>query len=89
MDNKSKPERKVVCIQYPTGKTTKGKDNRTYPETKLLTVGSAFLDVESGRINGTFHAVPPQWDGRFVLLNPLPRNGETAEDEADAAREVM
>jgi hypothetical protein len=74
--------RKVVCIQYPTGKQVKGKDNKTYPETKLLTVGSAFLDEESGRINGTFHAVPPVWDGKFVILNPLPKTNDASEEEA-------
>ena len=64
--------RKNVCIQYPTGGTvTKGKD--TYPETRLLTVGSAFQDEESGRINGQFRAMPPNWDGKFVILDPLPR----------------
>lgn len=69
-------QRKVVCIQYPTGKTVERRDRRRYPETKLLTVGSAFLDEESGRINGTFHAVPPQWDGKFVIMNPLPKRGD-------------
>ena len=64
--------RKNVCIQYPTGGTIKkGKD--TYPETKLLTVGSTFQDEESGRINGQFRAMPPNWDGKFVILDPLPR----------------
>lgn len=75
--------RKVVCIQYPTGKTVKGKNKKIYPETKLLTVGSAFVNDESGRINGTFHAVPPQWDGKFVILDPLPRGNEGAR-EGDA-----
>lgn len=67
--------RKNVCIQYPTGKKVK-REGKTYPETKLLTVGSAFIDEESGRINGQFRAVPPQWDGKFVILEPLPRSDE-------------
>ena len=47
-----------------------------YPDTKLLTVGSAFLDQASGRINGQFRAVPPIWDGHFVILDPLPKRDE-------------
>ena len=66
--------RKVVCIQYETGKTVKVR-NKTLPETKLLTVGSAFVDEDGGRINGRFRAIPPQWDGKFVVLDPLPRPG--------------
>ena len=80
------PNRKVVCVQYPTGKTVK-KGNKTYPETKLLTVGSAFLTEASDEngnrwmIQGKLHAVPPQWDGKFVLLDPLPKNGDNVDDE--------
>lgn len=70
--------RKVVCVQYETGKTVK-VSKRTFPETKLLVVGSAFVDEKTGRINGTFRAVPPQWDGRFVILDPLPPRGAKAE----------
>ena len=47
--------RKVVCISYDTGKTVK-RGSAEYPDTKLLTVGSAFLDQASGRINGQFRA---------------------------------
>jgi hypothetical protein len=79
---------KVVCIQYPTGKDV-SRGGKTYPETKLLTVGSAFVDLESGRMNGTFHAVPPQWDGRFVILNPLPKAGDASDDQADSGKEVQ
>ena len=67
--------RKVVCISYDTGKTIK-RGNTEYPDTKLLTVGSAFLDQASGRINGQFRAVPPIWDGHFVILDPLPKRDE-------------
>jgi hypothetical protein len=73
--------RKVVCISYDTGKTVK-VEGKEYPDTKLLTVGSAFVDPASGRINGQFRAVPPIWDGHFVILDPLPKrdeNGGTAE----------
>jgi hypothetical protein len=66
--------RKNVCIQYPTGGMVK-RQGKEYPEAKLLTVGSAFVDEESGRINGQFRAVPTgTWDGRFVILDPLARN---------------
>lgn len=86
------PNRKVVCVQYETGKTVKVKtkahpNGETKPETKLLTVGSAFLTEASDQngdrwmIQGKMHAVPPQWDGKFVLLDPLPRNGESADDD--------
>ena len=76
--------RKVVCIQYETGKTVKVK-NKTFPETKLLTVGSAFVDEASGRISGTFRAIPPQWDGKFVILDPLPRAEQKAPEEDEGA----
>ena len=77
----SENKRKVVCISYETGKTVR-KSGATYPETKLLTVGSAFVDSTSGRISGQFLAVPPQWNGRFVILDPLPkRTGEEAHDD--------
>ena len=76
--------RKVVCVQYETGKTkTIKKHGRdvSVPETKLLTVGSAFLTEPDGEnvgwmIQGKLHAIPPQWDGKFVLLDPIPRNGD-------------
>lgn len=67
--------RKNICIAYGTGGTVK-RQGKDYPETKLLTVGSAFIDEESGRINGQFRAVPPQWDGKFVILDPLPNGNE-------------
>ena len=72
--------RKVVCISYKTGKdiTRKG---RTHPDSKLLTVGSAFVDAESGRIKGQFRAVPPQWDGEFLILDPLPKRDEQADED--------
>jgi len=85
-------DRKVVCVQYETGKTVK-RNGKTYPETKLLTVGSAFVlqagdktfngnQVESWMIQGKMHAIPPGWDGKFILLDPLPRNGnQSAEDD--------
>jgi hypothetical protein len=77
--------RKTVCIQYETGKTKqieKGGKKVTVPETKLLTVGSAFLNQEDDRwiIQGRFHAIPPAWDGKFVLLDPLPRNNGEPEE---------
>ena len=63
--------RKNVCIQYPTGGTIKkGKD--TYPETRLLTVGSAFQDEESGRINGQFRAMPRTGTGNSSSSTPCP-----------------
>ena len=68
--------RKNVCVQYPTGGVVK-RQGKEYPVTKLLTVGSAFVDEETGRINGQFRAVPTgAWDGKFVILDPLPRNGD-------------
>jgi len=71
--------RKVVCISYETGKSVT-RNGRSYPESKLLTVGSAFVDAELGRIKGQFVAVPPRWDGEFLILEPLPKR----EDQADA-----
>jgi hypothetical protein len=41
--------RKVVCISYETGKSVT-RNGRTYPESKLLTVGSAFVDADWGLI---------------------------------------
>ena len=78
-------DRKVVCVQYETGKTKEIDRNGrkvSVPETKLLTVGSAFVTEPSDEngslwmIQGKFHAVPPNWDGKFVLMSPLPKNGE-------------
>ena len=49
--------------------------------TKLLTVGSAFVNHDkSGAevINGHFLAVPPRWNGRFVLMLPIDREEEAA-----------
>lgn len=80
-----KNERKTICVQYETGKTKTIKKNGrdvTVPETKLLTVGSAFLQEENKAgdpawlIQGKFHAVPPQWDGKFILLDPILRDEE-------------
>jgi hypothetical protein len=71
--------RKVVCISYDTGKSVT-RNGRTFPESKLLTVGSAFVDAESGRIKGQFLAVPPQWDGEFLILDPLPKRDGPDED---------
>ena len=80
--------RKTVCVEYETGKTKQIEKNgkkATVPETKLLTVGSAFLTLQDHdtqwMIQGKFHAVPPNWDGKFVLLDPLPKNGEGAEED--------
>jgi hypothetical protein len=80
-----KSDRKVVCVPYETGKTKTIKKNGrdvSVPDTRLLTVGSAFLSQPNGdadekawQIQGRFHAVPPQWDGKFVLLDPF-SNGE-------------
>ncbi len=72
--------RKVVCIPYETGKSVTRGD-RTFPESKLLSVGSAFVDAESGRIRGRFLAVPPQWDGEFLILDPLPKREELADED--------
>jgi len=47
----------------------------------LLTVGSAFVDAESGRIKGQFRAVPPQWDGEFLILDPLPKRDEQPDED--------
>jgi hypothetical protein len=83
-----KGDRKVVCIQYETGKTKTIKKNGrdvTVPDTRLLTVGSAFVtqpngDADENRwmVQGKFHAVPPNWDGKFVLLDPFTREDEVA-----------
>ena len=72
--------RKVVCISYQTGKSVT-RNGRTYPDSKLLTVGSAFVDAESGRIKGQFRAVPPQWDGEFLILDPLPKRDEQPDED--------
>ena len=72
--------RKVLCISYETGKSVT-RNGRTYPESKLLTVGSAFVDSESGRIRGQFLALPPQWKGEFVILDPLPRRDEQPDED--------
>jgi len=70
----------VVCISHDTGKSVTRGD-RTFPEGKLLTVGSAFVDAESGRIRGRFLAVPPRWDGEFLILDPLPKRGELPDED--------
>jgi hypothetical protein len=44
------------------------RNGRTYPDTKLLTVGSAFVDAESGRIRGQFLAVPPNLPISALLI---------------------
>ena len=72
--------RKVVCISYETGKSVT-RNGRTYPESKLLTIGSAFVDAESGRIKGRFLAVPPRWDGDFLILDPLPKRDELPDED--------
>jgi len=81
-------DRKVLCVQYETGKTKQIEKNGrkvTVPETRLLTVGSAFVTEPSDEngdlwmIQGKFHAIPPQWDGKFVLLNPFPNGEEQGE----------
>ena len=72
--------RKVVCISYETGKSVT-RNGRTYPESKLLTVESAFVDAESGRIKGQFLAVPPQWSGEFLILDPLPKRDEQHDED--------
>jgi hypothetical protein len=72
--------RKVVCISYKTGKNVT-RNGQTYPDSKLLTVGSAFVDVDSGRIKGQFLAVPPQWDGEFLILAPLPKRDEQLDED--------
>ena len=46
--------RKVVSISYETSKTVT-RNGSEYPETKLLTVGSAFID--SGRVTTTLLTV--------------------------------
>ena len=71
--------RKVVCISYETGKSVT-RSGRTFPESKLLTVGSAFVDAESGRVKGQFLAVPPLWNGEFLILDPLPKREDPGED---------
>jgi hypothetical protein len=73
--------RKVVCISYKTGKNVT-RNGQSYPDSKLLTVGSAFVDAESGRIKGQFLAVPPQWDGEFLILDPLPKRDEQPDEHA-------
>ena len=73
--------RKAVCISYKTGKDVT-RNGRTYPDSRLLTVGSAFVDAESGRIKGQFLAVPPQWDGEFLILDPLPKRDEQMDEDA-------
>ena len=75
--------RKVVCISYETGKSFT-RDGRTYPDSKLLTVGSAFVDADSGRIKGKFLAVPPQWNGEFLILDPLPKRDEQPDEDVNS-----
>jgi hypothetical protein len=72
--------RRVVCISYETGKTVT-RNGRTYPDSRLLTVGSAFVDSESGRIKGQFRAVPPHWDGEFLILDPLPKRDDQPDED--------
>ncbi len=50
-------------------KTVNGK---TVAETKLLTVGSAFVnESKDGKpyIVGQMRAVPPLWDGKFLMFD--------------------
>lgn len=75
--------RKVVCISYKTGKDVT-RNGRTYPDSRLLTVGSAFVDAESGRIKGQFRAVPLQWDGEFLILDPLPKRDEQPDEDVNS-----
>jgi hypothetical protein len=72
--------RRVVCISYNTGKDIT-RNGRTYPDSRLLPVGSAFVDAESGRIKGQFRASPPQWDGEFLILGPLPKRDEQPDED--------
>jgi hypothetical protein len=72
--------RKVVCISYETGKSVT-RNGRSYPDSRLLTVGSAFVDGESGRIRGRFLAVPPRWDGEFLILDPLPKRDDQPDED--------
>jgi hypothetical protein len=72
--------RKVVCISYETGKSVT-RNSRTYPDSKLLSVGSAFVDAESGRIKGQCLAVPPQWTGEFLILDPLPKRDDQPDED--------
>src|SRR5690242_17526681 len=87
-DKKPSADRKTVCVSYETGRTVPDKKNPkiSRKETKLLSVGSCFLTVDSNgefTANGKFNAVPPNWDGTFVLRDPFIRdNGQyqTAEE---------
>jgi hypothetical protein len=72
--------RKVVCISYETGKSV-NRNGRSYPDSRLLTVGSAFVDTDSGRIRGRFLAVPPRWDGEFLILDPLPKRDDQPDED--------
>ena len=94
--NMAELKRKTIHAQYDTGKTKtikkNGKDVKV-PETRLSApIGSGFL-VEPGdelrngevsdrwRFNGQFNSIPLNWDGKFVLLDPLQRNGNGEQHE--------
>ena len=70
----------ALGISYETGKSVTRND-RTYRDSKLVAVGSAFVDAESGRIKEQFLAVPPQWDGEFLILDPLPKRDEQPDED--------
>ena len=79
-------DRRTVCIEYPVKGMTELAGGARVQKTKLLTVGSAFVnhDKNGGEvINGHFLAVPPRWNGRFVLMLPLDREEEAAPEITD------
>jgi hypothetical protein len=42
------------------------------------------VDAESGRIKGQFLALPPQWGGEFLILDPLPKRDELPDEYVDS-----
>jgi hypothetical protein len=69
--------RKVVCISYETGKSVT-RNGRTYPDTKVLTVGSAFVDAESGRIKGRYGFASNPVTIGIVVRTPTARSTHPA-----------
>ena len=79
-------DRRTVCIEYPVKGMTELAGGNRVQNTKLLTVGSAFVNKDKNGdevIKGHFLAVPPRWNGRFVLMLPLDREEEATPEITD------
>ena len=79
-------DRRTVCIEYPVKGKTELANGNLVQNTKLLTVGSAFVNKDKNGdqvIKGHFLAVPPRWNGRFVLMLPLDREEEATPEITD------